>query len=82
MKRAVLYLRVSTVDQTTANQERELRAIAERSGWEITKAGSMTPGAFFPPTRKKRASASLRSFAPSTARSVSRFYNASTSRRC
>jgi hypothetical protein len=25
MKRAVLYLRVSTVDQTTANQERELR---------------------------------------------------------
>ena len=27
MKRAVLYLRVSTVDQTTANQERELRAI-------------------------------------------------------
>jgi DNA invertase Pin-like site-specific DNA recombinase len=25
MKRAVLYLRVSTLDQTTANQERELR---------------------------------------------------------
>jgi DNA invertase Pin-like site-specific DNA recombinase len=37
MKRAVLYLRVSTVDQTTANQERELRAIAERMGWEIGK---------------------------------------------
>jgi DNA invertase Pin-like site-specific DNA recombinase len=37
MKRTVLYLRVSTVDQTTANQERELRAIAERSGLEITK---------------------------------------------
>jgi DNA invertase Pin-like site-specific DNA recombinase len=37
MKRAVLYLRVSTVDQTTANQERELRAIAERMGWEIVK---------------------------------------------
>jgi hypothetical protein len=29
MKRAVLYLRVSTIDQTTANQERELREIAE-----------------------------------------------------
>jgi hypothetical protein len=29
MKRAVLYLRVSTVDQTTANQERELREVAE-----------------------------------------------------
>ena len=28
MKRAVLYLRVSTVDQTTANQERELREVA------------------------------------------------------
>src|SRR5262245_63099965 len=37
MKRAVLYLRVSTVDQTTANQERELRQVAERAGWEVVK---------------------------------------------
>src|SRR5258708_35031768 len=37
MKGAVLYLRVSTVDQTTANQERELRGIASRMGCEITK---------------------------------------------
>lgn len=37
MRRAVLYLRVSTTDQTTANQERELREVAERAGWEITK---------------------------------------------
>ena len=37
MKRAVLYLRVSTLDQTTANQERELQAIASRMGWEIAK---------------------------------------------
>ena len=37
MKRAVLYLRVSTIDQTTANQERELRDIASRSGLEIVK---------------------------------------------
>jgi DNA invertase Pin-like site-specific DNA recombinase len=37
MKRAVLYLRVSTMDQTTANQERELRQVAERAGWEIVK---------------------------------------------
>ena len=37
MKRAVLYLRVSTIDQTTANQERELQAIAGRMGWEIAK---------------------------------------------
>ena len=35
MKRAVLYLRVSTLDQTTANQERELRLVAERAGWQI-----------------------------------------------
>ena len=35
MKRAILYLRVSTIDQTTANQERELREVAERAGWEV-----------------------------------------------
>src|SRR4249920_3884338 len=37
MKRAVLYLRVSTVEQTTANQERELREVAARMGCEIVK---------------------------------------------
>ena len=37
MKRAVLYLRVSTVDQTTANQERELREVAARTGCEIAR---------------------------------------------
>ena len=35
MKRAVFYLRVSTQDQTTANQERELRQVAERAGWQV-----------------------------------------------
>jgi DNA invertase Pin-like site-specific DNA recombinase len=35
MKRAVLYLRVSTIDQTVANQERALREAADRAGWEI-----------------------------------------------
>jgi DNA invertase Pin-like site-specific DNA recombinase len=35
MKRAVLYL--ATVDQTRANQERELREMAGRVGYEITK---------------------------------------------
>jgi hypothetical protein len=35
MKRAVLYLRVSTLDQTTANQERELRSVASRMGCDI-----------------------------------------------
>ena len=36
-KRVALYLRVSTTNghQTTENQERELMAIAERSGWEV-----------------------------------------------
>jgi DNA invertase Pin-like site-specific DNA recombinase len=37
MKRAVLYLRVSTADQTTANQERELREVATRAGWDFVK---------------------------------------------
>jgi DNA invertase Pin-like site-specific DNA recombinase len=37
MRRAVVYLRVSTLDQTTANQERELREIADRMGCEIIK---------------------------------------------
>jgi len=37
IKRAALYLRVSTIDQTTANQERELRQVAERAGWEVDK---------------------------------------------
>ena len=31
------YLRVSTIDQTTANQERELRQVAERMGCEVVK---------------------------------------------
>src|SRR5689334_17143195 len=37
MRRAALYMRVSTDQQTTANQERELREIAARSGWEIVE---------------------------------------------
>jgi len=37
MRRAALYLRVSTDQQTTDNQERELREIAERSGWEVVE---------------------------------------------
>src|SRR6201984_1928179 len=37
MRRAVVYLRVSTIDQTTANQERELREVAGRMGCEIVR---------------------------------------------
>jgi DNA invertase Pin-like site-specific DNA recombinase len=37
MKRAALYLRGSTIDQTTANQGRELREVAGRMGCEIVK---------------------------------------------
>jgi len=36
MKRIAIYLRVSTAEQTVENQERELRAVAERAGWQIT----------------------------------------------
>lgn len=36
-KRVGIYLRVSTKDQTTENQLRELRQVAERAGWEVVK---------------------------------------------
>lgn len=35
MKRAAIYARVSTGEQTTDNQLRELRAVAERHGWQV-----------------------------------------------
>jgi DNA invertase Pin-like site-specific DNA recombinase len=34
-KRVALYVRVSTTDQTTENQRRELMEVAERAGWEV-----------------------------------------------
>src|SRR5207245_7966153 len=37
MKRAAIYLRVSTQDQTTSNQEHELRQAAEWAGWQVGK---------------------------------------------
>lgn len=35
MKRVAVYVRVSTGSQTTENQERELRTVADKAGWEI-----------------------------------------------
>ncbi len=37
MTRAALYVRVSTKEQAAENQERELRAWAERSGYEVAR---------------------------------------------
>jgi DNA invertase Pin-like site-specific DNA recombinase len=37
MKRVALYLRVSTSQQDTQNQRRELEAVAARSGWQVVK---------------------------------------------
>jgi DNA invertase Pin-like site-specific DNA recombinase len=37
-KRVALYLRVSTSEQTTDNQRRELEAVAERHGWHVAAA--------------------------------------------
>jgi Resolvase, N terminal domain len=37
MKRAAIYPRVSTQDQTTANQEHELRRAAERANWQVVR---------------------------------------------
>src|SRR6516165_12574286 len=36
-KRVAIYCRVSTIDQNTDNQERELREVAARSGYEVAK---------------------------------------------
>ncbi|MHB1205343.1 MAG: recombinase family protein [Rhodospirillaceae bacterium] len=36
-KRVALYVRVSTNDQTTKNQTRELLSVAKRNGWEVVK---------------------------------------------
>lgn len=36
-KRIGIYLRVSTAEQTTENQRRELMAVAERSGWQVVQ---------------------------------------------
>src|SRR5262245_51366655 len=35
MKRVAFYLRVSTPDQTVANQQRELEFVAARHGWHV-----------------------------------------------
>jgi DNA invertase Pin-like site-specific DNA recombinase len=37
VRRSVIYTRVSTIDQNTDNQLRELRAVAERNGWQVVK---------------------------------------------
>jgi DNA invertase Pin-like site-specific DNA recombinase len=36
-KRVAIYLRVSTAELTTANQRRELQAVAKRHGWSVVK---------------------------------------------
>jgi DNA invertase Pin-like site-specific DNA recombinase len=37
LRRAALYLRVSTDKQTVQNQELQLRQVAERRGWEVVE---------------------------------------------
>ena len=36
-KRVAIYLRVSTTEQTTTNQRRELQAVAKRHGWSVVQ---------------------------------------------
>lgn len=36
-KRVAIYLRVSTAEQTTESQRRELEAVAERAGWDVVE---------------------------------------------
>ena len=37
IKRVAIYLRVSTKEQTTENQRRELEVVAERAGWDVVQ---------------------------------------------
>ena len=37
MRRSAIYLRVSTTDQTTDNQRRELEAVASRHSWSVVR---------------------------------------------
>jgi DNA invertase Pin-like site-specific DNA recombinase len=39
-RRVAIYLRVSTSGQTTANQRRELEAVAKRHGWQVVQVFS------------------------------------------
>jgi DNA invertase Pin-like site-specific DNA recombinase len=67
MKRVAIYLRVSTQDQTTSNQEHELRQAAERADWQVAKvyrdhgiSGAKSPsGKFGFMTRSLRQQAAL-----------------------
>jgi DNA invertase Pin-like site-specific DNA recombinase len=36
-KRVAIYLRVSTTEQTTTNQRRELHAVAKRHDWSVVQ---------------------------------------------
>jgi Resolvase, N terminal domain len=40
-KRVSIYLRVSTTEQTTINQRRELHAVAKRHGWSVVRSSRM-----------------------------------------
>ena len=39
-RQAAIYVRVSTVDQNVANQQRELEAVAQRHGWKVVEVFS------------------------------------------
>lgn len=39
-KRVAIYVRVSTIGQTVENQNRELREVAAKAGWKVTKVYS------------------------------------------
>jgi len=62
--RVAIYLRVSTLDQTTANQERELREVVSRMGCEVVKVyrdhGGRSSRPFAPLTSHRTAAWSRR----------------------
>ena len=48
MKRAALYVRVSTDHQSVENQIRELRQVAERRGWQVVEGSTAMPASAAP----------------------------------
>jgi DNA invertase Pin-like site-specific DNA recombinase len=52
MKRAALYVRVSTDHQSVENQIRELRQVAERRGWQVARVSAAPRGEINGPAQR------------------------------
>ncbi|WP_238278140.1 recombinase family protein, partial [Methylobacterium jeotgali] len=60
MRRAAIYVRVSTDGQTTENQLRRLREVAQRAGWDIVATYDETASGAVGPERRTEYAAMLK----------------------